>query len=111
MLILLKKNAEIISNASNVEIVIAIASATDLFILHFSKPCEIGLENNTIPKAQAKLIKKLISYTHNGFNIKTIIPAKPIEDNGSYSFPKRLDNAKIIYIILALTTETENPHK
>ena len=61
-----KKNAEIIIKAINVEALIASASAT--FFGHFieTRTLDIGFVNNTIPNAQAKLIKKLISNRHKG---------------------------------------------
>ena len=64
-----------------------------------------------IPIIQEKLSKKLTSKMHNGFITKITIPAKEIALNGSYSLFKMLARIITIDIMLALTTETENPQR
>ena len=101
----LKNTAFIINKASNVEIVNDKDSANFCGVLILIKAVLIGLLNKTMPKAQPKLIKKLTSNTHNGFNKKQTMPATPIEFNGSYSLPIAIANKAIADMIDARTTD------
>ena len=74
----------------NISVSIVAQLTVRLFAILFGnfvwvKAVLIGLYSMVIPATQEKLIRKLMSNADRGLNKNMIIPARAIEDKGSYS--------------------------